>query len=137
MNKPAAAEAQPDVRPTPAIQQTDEMAAALDQAEGVQRRALEEARYRVQQAVTALGPFEKHEGRIMPGIERAVKEERVRLGISLENLAKIAGLHLEKLAEDLEEEMRRPALMVGRVTDAGAVETAEDLETVPQLRAEP
>ncbi|MGE0456455.1 MAG: hypothetical protein AB7Q30_23230 [Vicinamibacteria bacterium] len=70
------------------------MGAALDTAEAVQRSALEEARARALDAVAALRPFESHEGRVLPGIERAVKDAREQLMKAAGALAAIVALHL-------------------------------------------
>lgn len=72
----------------------DPFGAALDDAEARQRLALGDAEARVREALEALAPFKSHEGRVLPGIEAAVRDVRAALETQAANLAKVVTLHL-------------------------------------------
>lgn len=73
----------------------DPMGAALTEAEAVQRASLKAAEEAVRDALEALRPFEVHEGRVLAGIETAVRDVRTRLTDAAGNLATIVTLHLD------------------------------------------
>lgn len=77
-----------------------DMAAALDAAERVQKEALDEAGERVSDAIAALSPFQFNEGRVLPGVERAVKDVREKLTTTLNDLAAIVSLHFTKVKDE-------------------------------------
>lgn len=72
---------------------SDYLAGALDAVERVQREAIETAHAQVECALDTLKPFEMNDSRILPGVARAVADERKRLTESLSNLAGIISVH--------------------------------------------
>lgn len=72
----------------------DPFGAALDDAERQQRDALSAAEDAVREAIEILAPFRVHEGRVLPGIEVAVRDVRNVLEAQAGNLAKVVTLHL-------------------------------------------
>ena len=77
-----------------------DLASALDAVEQVQHDALDVAGERIADAIAALAPFQMNGGRILPGVERAVKEELERLEQCMGNIASIASLHFTKHATE-------------------------------------
>ena len=72
-----------------------EFGAALDGAEQVQRDAIAAAESAAREALAALKPFDTHDGRILPGIARAVADQRKRLEDVISQLAGIVAEHLD------------------------------------------